>query len=69
MQNLTKKRKQPPVVFLQQVIFYNIYLRYVCGLESVEDLIKVFCSWIFRHIFFNDINHGYRADILKKNYL
>ena len=25
MQNLTKKQKQPPVVFQQQVIFYNIF--------------------------------------------
>ena len=25
MQNLTKEQKQPPVVILQQVIFYNIY--------------------------------------------
>ena len=25
MQNLTKERKQPPVVILQQAIFYNIY--------------------------------------------
>ena len=25
MQNLTKERKQPPVVILQQAIFYNIF--------------------------------------------
>ena len=26
MQNLTKERKQPPVVFLSQAIFYNIFI-------------------------------------------
>ena len=27
MQNLTKERKKPPVVILQQLIFYNIFIR------------------------------------------
>ena len=26
MQNLTKERKQPPVVILQQVVFYNVFV-------------------------------------------
>ena len=42
----------------------------VCGYESSEDLIKVFSSLIFLHSnFFNGINHGCRAAILKKNSL
>ena len=26
MQNLAKERKQPPVVILQQAIFYNVFI-------------------------------------------
>ena len=26
MQNLTKEREQPPVVILQQVVFYNVFV-------------------------------------------
>ena len=62
MQNLTKDRKQPPVAILQQVIFCNMF---------------ILCLWLRTlnfmnfpsQIFFNDINHGYRAALLQKNYL
>ena len=33
MQNLTKERKQPPVVILQQAIFYNILI--LCYIEAI----------------------------------
>ena len=69
MQSLTKQRKQPPVVILQQSIFYNI---------------SIWCQWLriirrsyqgvqfmnfHSHIFFNDVNYSYRAAILKKSSL
>ena len=69
MQSLTKEWKQPPVVILQQLIFYNI---------------SIWCLWLSiirrsdqgvqfmnfpSQIFFNDINRDYRAAILKKSYL
>ena len=69
MQNLTKERKQPPVIILQKSIFYNIFIRCLwlriigrsdCGVQFMN-----FPS----QIFFSDINHGYRAAILKKRSL
>ena len=64
MQNLAKERKQPPVVILQQSIFQNIsirclWLRIVGRSDQSVQLIN-FPS----HIFFNGINHGYRAAVL-----
>ena len=49
MQNLTKERKQPTVVTLQESIIYNILL------GPFEDPIKVFSSLVFLHIFFSTI--------------
>ena len=45
--NLTKERKQPPVVILHQATFYNIFI-----LCLSQDLIKVLSSWIFLHRYF-----------------
>ena len=69
MQNLTKERKQPPVVILQKSIFYNIFiwclwLRIIRRSDYGVQLMN-FPS----QILFNDINHGYRAAILKKTSL
>ena len=60
MQNLTKEWKQTPVVILQQANFCNIL---------------ILCLWLRvirrsdSQIFFNDISHGYKAALLKKNSL
>ena len=69
MQNLTKEWKQPPVVILQQANFYNIFilclwLRIIRRSDQGVQFIN-FPS----QIFFNDINHGQKASLLKKNYL
>ena len=69
MQRLKEEPKQPAVVILQQPIFYNIFI--LCLWLSVirrSDqgvLLMKFPS----QIYFNDINHSYRAAILKKIYL
>ena len=65
MENLTKERKQPPVVFLQQSIFSNIFIRCL-WLRIIRK--SVYFINFLSHIFFDDINHGYRAAILKKSY-
>ena len=69
LQNLTKEWKQPPVVILQQVNFCNIFI--LC-LQIIiirrSDQGVQFMNFPSQ-IFFNDINHGYRAAILKKNSL
>ena len=60
------------MALLAQKLIYtiNIWFNFVaCGWESSEGPIKVFSSWISLRIFFNDINHGNRAAILKKNSL
>ena len=68
-ENLTKERKQPPVVILEQAILYRIFILYLClriiGTSSQDAQFMNFPS----QIFFNDINHGYRAAILNKNSL
>ena len=51
MQNLTKERKQPPIVTLQQEIFWNTFILHLL-LRIVEDPIKAFSSWIFLYRFF-----------------
>ena len=67
MQNLTKKQKQPPVVILEQAIFYNIFVLCLClriirgshqGAQFRNSLSQ---------IFFNDIIHGHTAAILQKD--
>ena len=69
LQNLTKEWKQPPVVILQQANFCNIFI--LCLQIRIirrSDQGVQFMNFPSQ-IFFNDINHGYRAAILKKNYL
>ena len=67
MQSLTKERKQPPVVILQQSIFYNIPI-WCLRLRIIRrsDQGVQFMNF-HSHIFFNDVNHSYRAAILKKS--
>ena len=66
MQNLTKERKQPPVVILQLSIFYNIFI-WCLWLRIIRRSDQgVYFMNFPSHIFFNDINHSYRAAILKK---
>ena len=68
MQNLTKERKKPPVVILQQWIFYNIFIRclWLRIIRRSEQRVQ-FMNFPSQ-IFLTDINHGYRAAILKKSY-
>ena len=69
MQNLTKERKQPPVVILQQAIFYNIFISWLwLRIIRRSDQGVYFMNFPSKR-FFNDINHGCRAAILKKNFL
>ena len=69
MQNLTKDRKQTPVVILQQSIYYDIFipclLLRIIGRSGQGVQFMNFPS----QIVFNDINHGYRAVMLKKSSL
>ena len=69
MQNLTKEWKQPPVVILQQTIFYNIFILSLWLAIIRRSDQGVYFMNFHLQIFFNDINHGYRAAILKKNSL
>ena len=66
---LTKERKQPPVVILQQAIFYNIFIQWlwlrIIRRSDQGVQIMSFPS----HIFLNDIIHGYRVALLKKKFL
>ena len=66
---LKKEWKQSPVVILQTVIFYNTFflcLRLKITTKSNQGVqFMDFPS----QIFFNDINHGYIAAILKKTSL
>ena len=69
LQNLTKEWKQPPVVILQQANFCNIFI--LCLQIRIirrSDQGVQFMNFPSQ-IFFNDIDHGYRAALLKKNYL
>ena len=68
-QNLPKQWKQPPVFIPQQATFYNAFI--LClGLTIIRSSDKgVYLLNFPSHIFFNNINHGYRAAILKKKYL
>ena len=61
MYNLTKERKQPPVVTLQQAIFYSVLVAKKYQKIRSRCLVHEFS---FTDIF-NDINHDYRAAILK----
>ena len=69
MQNLTKERKQPPIVILQESTFYYtfiqcLWLRIIWRSNQGVQFMN-FPS----QIFFNDINYVYRAAILKKSSL
>ena len=67
MQNLTKERKQPSVFILQKSIFYNIFIRCL-WLRIIRRSDQDFSFINFpSQVFSNDIDHGYRAAILKKN--
>ena len=69
LQNLTKEWKQPPVVILQQANFCDIFI--LCLQIRIirrSDQGVQFMNFPSQ-IFFNDINHGYKAAILKKNSL
>ena len=60
---LNEERKQPPVVILEQAILYIVFILYLClRIIGTSDQFMNFAS----QIFFNNINHGYRAVILKK---
>ena len=69
MHKLTKGRKQPPVVILQKAIFYHVFI--LClWLRIIRRSDKGVLFMKFpSQILFNDINHDYRAAILKKNSL
>ena len=69
MQNLTKERKQPPVVILQQSIFCNIFIRCLWLRIIRRSDQGVYFIKFPSQIFFNDINHGYRTALLKKSSL
>ena len=51
MQNLTKERKQPTVVILQQSIFDIIFIRCL-SLRIIRSSNQVLSSWIFLHRYF-----------------
>ena len=69
MQNLTKEWRQLPVVILQRTNFGNIFI--LCLWLTIitrSDQGVQFMNFPSQ-IFFNDINHGYKAALLKKNSL
>ena len=70
LQNLTKEWKQPPVAILQLANFCNTFIlclqiRIIRRSDQGGVQLMNFPS----QIFFNDINHGYKTALLKKNYL
>ena len=66
VQNLTKERKPPPVVILQQAIFYNIFIPCLwIRIISRSNQGVQFMNFISQ-ILFDHINLGFRAAILKK---
>ena len=69
VQSLAKERKQPPVFILQQFIFYNISIQYLWLRIIRRSDQGVQCMSFPSKIFFNNINHGYSAAILKKSSL
>ena len=59
-------RKQPPVFILHQTSFYRVFI--LCLWQRIirsSDQGVWFMNFPSQ-LFFNDINHGYRAAILKK---
>ena len=69
MHNLTKVWKQSPVVILQHATFYNIFTLCLWLIIIRRSDQGVQFTNVSSQIFLNDINLGYRAAILKKNYL
>ena len=69
IQNLTQKRKQRPVVTLQQLIYYNIFILRLWLTNTGRSGQGVQFMNFSSQMFFNHINHGYRAGILKKRFL
>ena len=69
VQSLAKEQKQPAVVILQQLIFYNIYVRCLwLRIIRRSDQGVQFMNFP-SNIFLKNINHGYSAAILKKSSL
>ena len=58
-----------PVVILQQAIFYDLFILCLWLKIIRRSDQSVYFMNFSSHIFFNDINHGYRAAVLQKNYL
>ena len=69
MQNLTKEWKQPPVVILQQVVFYNTFILCLQLRIIKRSNQGVQFMNIPSHIFFNDMARFFRAAISKKSSL
>ena len=70
MWNLTKDRKQPEVVILQQADFYNILILYLwLRITRRFDQSVQFMNFQIFQIFLCNINHGQEAAVLKKSYL
>ena len=69
MQHLIKEWRQPSVVILQQANFGNIFILClwlrICTRSDQGVQFMIFSS----QMFFNDINHGYKAALLKKDSL
>ena len=53
---------------LLQAIFYNVFILFL-WLRIIRSSDQGVCFMNSSHIFFNDINHGYREPIFKKIYL
>ena len=60
-QNLMKERKQPSVVIAQQAFFYNVFILLVWLWIVWSFNQDVYFMNFYSQIFFNSINHGYRA--------
>ena len=69
LHNSTKERKQPPVLILQQTNFCNIFILCLWLRIIRRSDQGVYFMNFPSQIFFNKINHGYKAALLKKNSL
>ena len=69
MQNLTKEWSQPPAVILQQANFGKIFILCLWLIIITRSDQGVQFMNFPSKIFFNDINHGYKAALLKKSSL
>ena len=66
-QNLVKERKQPPVVTPKQADFYNIFILclWLRIIRTPDQGVYLVHEFSFTDILY-DMNHGYRAAMLKK---